>query len=82
MKSHNSGDFVYMALKLDMSKTYNRVEWSFLEDLMQRMGFNERWIGLVMVYIKIISYSILINGEPKCLIHPTRAIRQGDPLSP
>ena len=71
-----------MALKLDMSKTYKRVELSFLEDLMRRMGFNERWIRLDMVYIKIISYSILINGEQKGLIHPTRATRQEDPLSP
>ena len=32
--------------------------------------------------VQTASYSILINGEPKCFITPTRGIRQGDPLSP
>ena len=35
-----------------------------------------------MVGVKTVSYSILVNGEPKGMIKPTRGIRQGDPLSP
>ena len=46
------------------------------------MGFNERWIGLVIVCVRTVTYSILINGEPQGMIHPTREIRQGDPLFP
>ena len=49
---------------------------------MRRMGFNEQWIALMMTYVKIVSYSVLVNGEPKGLIPPSRGIRQGDPLSP
>ena len=64
-----------MALQLDMSKAYDRVEWVFLENLMRKMGFCERWIGLIMIYVKFVTYSILVNGEPKGMITPTRAIR-------
>ena len=82
MKNHKMGKTGYMAMKLDMSKAYNKVEWVFLKEIMRKLGFEERWINLMMVCVKSVSYSILFNGKPKGLIHPSRGIRQGDPLAP
>jgi hypothetical protein len=65
-----------------MSKVYDRVEWSFLEAIINRLGFRSKWINFFMKCLKSISYSILVNGEPLGHIIPTYGIRQDDPFSP
>ena len=49
---------------------------------MRKLGFNEKWVTLMMLCVSTVSYSILINGAPNGYIRPTRGIRQGDPISP
>ena len=49
---------------------------------MRKLGFHEKWISLMMMFISTISYSVLINGEAKGKIIPSRGLRQGDPISP
>ena len=82
MKHKKVGKSGFMAMKLDMSKAYDRVEWNFLCRLMEKIGFEDRWIQLIYGCISSISYSILANGEPHGDIKPTRGLRQGNPLSP
>ena len=82
MKNQVSDDTGFMAIKLDISTTYDQIEWVYLENIMRKMGFCEQWIGLIMACVQSMTYSILVNGEPHGLIHPIRGIRQGDSLSP
>ena len=49
---------------------------------MERLGFDNKWISLISCCIRTISFSIMVNGEPHGLIHPSRGLYQGDPLSP
>ena len=81
MKNQKSKKAGFMVMKLNMSKAYNRAEWSFLVKIMEKMGFCDKWLSLIFECISTVSYLILVNGEPTGDIKPSRGIRQGDPLS-
>ena len=70
-----------VALKLDISKVYDRIEWGFLKVTMKRLRFTDKWIELTLNCITTASFSVLINGTAKGLIQPQSGLRKGCPLS-
>ena len=73
MKSKRQGNTAHMALKLDISKVYDKVEWDYLKGIMLKMGFHHKWVDLIMTGISSASYSVLVNGVPSRFIKPSRA---------
>ena len=82
LKQKTQGKLGYMALKLNMSKAYDRVECEFLEKTMWHLGLGDKLVSLIMSCITSVSYSVLLNGQLVGNIKPERGLCQGDPLSP
>ena len=62
-------------MQLDISKAYDRVEWQFLQKIMEKMGFPVVWIERVMSCVTTPSFSILVNGKPYGMVHPSCGIK-------
>lgn len=82
LKRKERGGKDFMAIKLDMNKAYDRLEWGILEKILLAYGFVPRWVGLVLKLVTSFTYRYKVNGFISTSITPGRGLRQGDPLSP
>lgn len=82
LKRKRQGKTSIVALKVDLSKAYDCMEWNFLKRMMSRLGFSSKFFNLVMLCVSTIRYKIVASGDHKIgPIIPTRGLHQGDPLS-
>ncbi|KAK6142914.1 hypothetical protein DH2020_023262 [Rehmannia glutinosa] len=61
---------------------YDTISWSFLEQVLNGLGFPPIFISWVMECVSSVSYSICINGSLQGKFPGKRGLRQGDPMSP
>lgn len=76
------GQKAFMAIKIDLIKAFDRVEWSLLICILKNLGFSDQFINLINECLSTSSFSFLISGSPFGNLKPSRGIRQGDPISP
>ncbi|KAK9055104.1 hypothetical protein SSX86_026184 [Deinandra increscens subsp. villosa] len=78
-KKNKKPSFIF---KIDFEKAFDTLEWSFLDSVMDQMGFPSTWRGWVFGVLKSARASVLVNGSPTWEFQCSRGVRQGDPLSP
>jgi hypothetical protein len=79
---HNKSFGGNLALKIDISKAFDTLEWPFLLTVLSKFGFNEVFCNWIHVILKSAFLSVSINGKAHGYFNCTRGVRQGDPLSP
>ena len=57
LKRRTRGCIGDVALKLDIIKAYDKVDWGFLQFMLRKIGFAEQWISWLMLCISTIEYS-------------------------
>jgi len=71
-----------LCFKVDFEKAYNSVRWEFLYEMLNRMGFDNRWVRWIKGCLESATVSVLVNGSPTEEFKPSRGLRHGDPLAP
>ncbi|GJS09792.1 RNA-directed DNA polymerase, eukaryota [Tanacetum coccineum] len=71
-----------LLFKVDFEKAYDSVRWDFLDDVLGKFGFGDKWRKWIQCCLHSSKGSIIINGSPTDEFQFGRGLKQGDPLSP
>ncbi|XP_057790846.1 uncharacterized protein LOC131007953 [Salvia miltiorrhiza] len=62
MKKKTRGKHGLFALKIDISKAYDRVDWNYLDAILNWLDFSAKWRSWMNLCVRTISYNVLVNG--------------------
>lgn len=79
LKNKKSGTKYELALKMDLNKAYDRLEWNFLEGVLTRMSFDTKWITWIMKCVGSVAFRIQLSGRIVASIKPKRGLDKGIP---
>ncbi|GJX59329.1 RNA-directed DNA polymerase, eukaryota, reverse transcriptase zinc-binding domain protein [Tanacetum coccineum] len=82
IRNKKRGNQNVMALKVDLNKAFDRVEWDFLLAVLRKMGFGDLWCNWICACLTTYELEFMVNGDYVGVIKPQRGLRQGDPVSP
>nr|GEW66941.1 RNA-directed DNA polymerase, eukaryota [Tanacetum cinerariifolium] len=70
-----------LIFKVDFEKAYDSVRWDFLNDVLCKFGFSDKWRKWIQCCLQSSKGSIFVNGSPTEEFHFGRGLKQRDPLS-
>ena len=71
-----------MLLSLDAEKAFDRVDWTFLQQTLRYMGFNNTFVKWIGIFYKNPRSKVRVNGHCSDFFPLGRGTRQGDSMSP
>ncbi|GJY46578.1 RNA-directed DNA polymerase, eukaryota [Tanacetum coccineum] len=77
-KSKKKQSFIF---KVDFEKAYDSVRWDYLDDVLRKFGFGERWCGWIQECLRSSWGSVIVNGSPMEEFQFFKGLKQGNPLS-
>ncbi|GJU28782.1 RNA-directed DNA polymerase, eukaryota [Tanacetum coccineum] len=71
-----------LIFKVDFEKAFDSIRWDFLDDILKKFGFGDKWCNWIQSCLRSSRGSIIINGSPTEEFYFQKGLKQGDPLSP
>ncbi|GKD97597.1 RNA-directed DNA polymerase, eukaryota, reverse transcriptase zinc-binding domain protein [Tanacetum coccineum] len=71
-----------MLFKVDFEKAYDSVRWDFLDDILKKFGFGEKWCKWIQSCLRSSRGSVIVNGSPTKEFQFYKGLKHGDPLYP